>query len=120
MKINKIEYFIIFLEEYIPINNMISFEKWDLKNYIFLINIQKDPIIHRDMKIENILKFGKNYKICDFDSVTTEVFNPQTSNEKTKNKCFKDFESNCTLYYRAPEICDKYSEYIINEKIDIW
>jgi serine/threonine protein kinase len=87
---------------------------------IYAMHCQKDPIIHRDMKIENILKFGKNYKICDFDSVTTEVFNPQTSNEKTKNKCFKDFESNCTLYYRAPEICDKYSEYIINEKIDIW
>ena len=44
------------------------------------------------MKIENILKFGKNYKICDFDSVTTEVFNPQTSNEKTKNKFYKDLK----------------------------
>ena len=72
------------------------------------------------MKIENRLKFGKTYKICDFDSATTEVFNPQTSNQKTKNKFYKDFESNYTLYYRAPEICDKYSEYIVNEKIDIW
>ena len=53
------------------------------KLYIF-INIQKDPIIHRDMKIENILKFGKNYKICDFDSVTTEVFNPQKKKKKLK------------------------------------
>ena len=87
---------------------------------LYAMHCQKDPIIHRDMKIENILKFGKNYKICDFDSVTTEVFNPQTSNEKTKNKFYKDFESNCTLYYRAPEMCDKYSEYIVNEKIDIW
>ena len=72
------------------------------------------------MKIENRLKFGKTYKICDFDSATTEVFNLQTSNQKTKNKFYKDFESNYTLYYRAPEICDKYSEYIVNEKIDIW
>ena len=55
---------------------------------LYAMHCQKDPIIHRDMKIENILKFGKNYKICDFDSVTTEVFNPQTSNEKTKNKFF--------------------------------
>ena len=87
---------------------------------IYAMHCQKKPIIHRDLKIENILKFGKNYKICDFDSSTTEIFNPKISDEKTKNKFYKDFETNSTLYYRAPEMCDKYSEYIVNEKVDIW
>ena len=87
---------------------------------IYAMHCQKKPIIHRDIKIENILKFGKNYKICDFDSSTTEIFNPKISDEKTKNKFYKDFETNSTLYYRAPEMCDKYSEYIVNEKVDIW
>ena len=33
------------------------------------------PMIHRDIKIENILINNGMYKLCDFGSVTTERFN---------------------------------------------
>lgn len=31
------------------------------------------PLCHRDLKIENILYDGKNFKLCDFGSVSSEV-----------------------------------------------
>ena len=81
---------------------------------------QKPPIAHRDLKIENILKKKRNYKICDFGSATDEIFDPTTSDEFVKEHNFQNFEKHSTLYYRAPEMCDRYGEYTVSEKVDIW
>ena len=81
---------------------------------------QKPPIAHRDLKIENILKKKNNYKICDFGSATNEIFDPTTSDEFVKEQNFQFFEKHSTLYYRAPEMCDRYGEYPVSEKVDIW
>ena len=87
---------------------------------VYAMHCQEPPIAHRDLKIENILKFENIYKLCDFGSATTIKFNPLNCNEKEKNETLNNFESNSTIYYRAPEMCDKYNEYEINEKVDIW
>ena len=87
---------------------------------VYAMHCQEPPIAHRDLKIENILKFENVYKLCDFGSATTIKFNPLNCNEKEKNETLNNFESNSTIYYRAPEMCDKYNEYEINEKVDIW
>lgn len=84
------------------------------------LHSQKPPIAHRDLKIENILKKKKTYKLCDFGSASDEVFDPTTSDEFIKEQNFSDFEKYSTLYYRAPEMCDRYTEYIVSEKVDIW
>jgi len=34
------------------------------------------PIFHRDLKIENVLRIGKKFKICDFGSASTKVIDP--------------------------------------------
>ena len=81
---------------------------------------QNPPIAHRDLKIENILKKKNDYKLCDFGSSSTETFDPTTSDEFVKEQNFSNFEKNSTLYYRAPEMCDRYGEYIVSEKVDIW
>ena len=81
---------------------------------------QKPPIAHRDLKIENILKKKRDYKICDFRSATDEVFDPTTSDEFVKESNFQYFEKYSTLYYRAPEMCDRYGVYAVSEKVDIW
>ena len=81
---------------------------------------QKPPIAHRDLKIENILKKKKNYKICDFGSASSEIFDPTVSDEFVKEQNYSNFEKHSTLYYRAPEMCDRYGDYIVSEKVDIW
>lgn len=41
------------------------------------IHSQVPPIIHRDLKIENLLISAEStIKLCDFGSATTEVFKP--------------------------------------------
>ncbi len=87
---------------------------------LYSMHSQNPPIAHRDLKIENILKFGKSFKICDFGSCSNEVFDPVKSDEFMIEENFSNFEKNSTLYYRAPEMCDKYGKHIVNEKVDIW
>ena len=81
---------------------------------------QNPPIAHRDLKIENILKKKKSYKLCDFGSASDEIFDPTTSDEFIKEANFSNFEKHSTLYYRPPEMCDRYSEYVVSEKVDVW
>jgi AP2-associated kinase len=81
---------------------------------------QEKPIAHRDIKIENVLKIGNNYKICDFGSSSTETLDPRQLSRQAVLDCFSKFEKNTTFMYRPPEMCDPYSKYPINEKVDIW
>ena len=81
---------------------------------------QKPPIAHRDLKIENILKKKRNYKICDFGSATNETFDPKISDDFVKEQNYSNFEKHSTLYYRAPEMCNRYSQSVVSEKVDIW
>ena len=81
---------------------------------------QKPPIAHRDLKIENILKKKRNYKICDFGSASNEIFDPKTSDDFVKEQNYSNFEKHSTLYYRAPEMCNRYSQFAVSEKVDIW
>ena len=38
---------------------------------------QDKPIAHRDIKIENVLRFGKKLKLCDFGSCSTQTLDPR-------------------------------------------
>ena len=37
----------------------------EISNGLYAMHSQKPPIAHRDIKIENVLKFGNNFKLCD-------------------------------------------------------
>ncbi|XP_072290222.1 cyclin-G-associated kinase isoform X2 [Eucyclogobius newberryi] len=83
---------------------------------------QKPPIIHRDLKIENLLISNQGtIKLCDFGSATTVSHYPDYSWSAQKRSLVEDeITRNTTPAYRTPEMIDLYSNFPINEKQDIW
>ncbi|KAI7948866.1 hypothetical protein MJO29_010531 [Puccinia striiformis f. sp. tritici] len=81
---------------------------------------QNPILIHRDLKVENILVASPNlYKLCDFGSTTSPLPRPpQSSAEIVALEA--DLNKHTTLQYRAPEMVDVWSRRGVTEKADIW
>ncbi|XP_061672776.1 AP2-associated protein kinase 1-like isoform X2 [Syngnathoides biaculeatus] len=78
----------------------------------------KTPIIHRDLKVENILLHDQgHYVLCDFGSATNIFLNPQTDGVPVIEEEIKKYT---TLSYRAPEMVNLYAGKVITTKADIW
>ncbi|XP_059906048.1 AP2-associated protein kinase 1-like isoform X7 [Gadus macrocephalus] len=79
---------------------------------------RKVPIVHRDLKVENILLHDKgHYVLCDFGSATDKFQSPQTEGVATVEEEIKKYT---TLSYRAPEMVNLYNNKLITTKADIW
>ncbi|XP_062414978.1 AP2-associated protein kinase 1-like isoform X2 [Pungitius pungitius] len=79
---------------------------------------RKTPIVHRDLKVENILLHDKgHYVLCDFGSATNKFQSPQTEGVAIVEEEIKKYT---TLSYRAPEMVNLYNNKIITTKADIW
>ncbi|RUS92097.1 hypothetical protein EGW08_000121 [Elysia chlorotica] len=83
---------------------------------------QKPPIVHRDLKAENLLVSAQGtIKLCDFGSATTDSHYPDTSWSAIQRSLVEDeIAKNTTPMYRAPEMLDLYQNFPINEACDIW
>ncbi|KAG8594449.1 hypothetical protein GDO81_001207 [Engystomops pustulosus] len=83
---------------------------------------QKPPIIHRDLKVENLLIGNQGtIKLCDFGSATTIAHYPDYNWTAQRRAMVEDeMVRNTTPMYRTPEIIDLYSNFPIGEKQDIW
>uniref|UniRef100_A0A673K1T9 non-specific serine/threonine protein kinase n=1 Tax=Sinocyclocheilus rhinocerous TaxID=307959 RepID=A0A673K1T9_9TELE len=78
----------------------------------------KTPIIHRDLKVENILLNDQgNYVLCDFGSATHKVLLPHKDGITAVEDEIKKYT---TLSYRAPEMINLYQGKAITTKADIW
>ncbi|NXY18150.1 GAK kinase, partial [Atrichornis clamosus] len=83
---------------------------------------QKPPIIHRDLKVENLLISNQGtIKLCDFGSATTIAYYPDYNWSAQKRALVEEeITRNTTPMYRTPEMIDLYSNFPISEKQDIW
>ena len=78
------------------------------------------PIAHRDVKIENVLRFGNIFKLCDFGSASSDTLIPEKETKESRRDKFDIFERNTTFMYRPPEMVDEYGSFPVTEKVDIW
>jgi serine/threonine protein kinase len=79
----------------------------------------KPALLHRDLKVENILQSSAtSYKLCDFGS-TAAVARPPSSTQEIR-MLEADLNRHTTLQYRAPEMVDAYLRRPIDEKSDVW
>ncbi|VDO27114.1 unnamed protein product [Heligmosomoides polygyrus] len=86
------------------------------------------PIIHRDLKVENILVDDRNraappiYVLCDFGSATTKASRKRVLSTANYSISFiqDEVEKYTTLSYRSPEMVDLYCGKPIGTKADTW
>ena len=78
------------------------------------------PMQHRDLKVENVLFDGRNFKLCDFGSVTSEVIDFGKLSKYDYDAAKQTFEKRTTITYRPPEMCDPYLQLKVDTKTDIW
>jgi AP2-associated kinase len=82
----------------------------------------KPPLLHRDLKVENILINDngptKQFKLCDFGSAA--VPRPAATSAAEGRLIEEDVQKHTTMQYRSPEMIDVYRKQPIDEKSDIW
>lgn len=75
-------------------------------------------IIHRDIKIENVLILDDTYLLSDFGSATVKLWDPQHDSIQAIQE---DLDKNTTLQYRSPEMVDLYGgRGAISVASDVW
>ncbi|KAK9900495.1 hypothetical protein P389DRAFT_165845 [Cystobasidium minutum MCA 4210] len=91
----------------------------DVVEAVCWMHTRNPPLMHRDLKVENILLAGPDfYKVCDFGSATTPKRAPQSMQEIQALEA--ELNKTTTLQYRAPEMCDVWSRKEVGLPADIW
>lgn len=94
----------------------------DVAQGVACMHYLKPPLLHRDLKVENILisssSTSRRYKLCDFGS--TAPPRPAAKSAAEGRLIEDDVQKHTTLQYRSPEMIDVYRKQPIDEKSDIW
>jgi hypothetical protein len=83
------------------------------------MHYQSPPLIHRDLKVENILLTPpQTYKLCDFGSTTKPLPREKVPTAvEGIQKIELEINKTTTLQYRAPELVDVWGRKGYDEKI---
>ncbi|TFL06833.1 hypothetical protein BDV98DRAFT_541335 [Pterulicium gracile] len=91
----------------------------DVCEGVAFMHNSRPPLLHRDLKVENILQSSPtSFKLCDFGSATTVGKVPSSTIEIRALEA--DLNRHTTLQYRAPEMVDPYLRRPVDEKSDVW
>ena len=94
----------------------------DIAEGVANMHYLKPPLMHRDLKVENVLisisGSKKMFKLCDFGS--TAPARPPATSAAEARLIEDDVQRHTTLQYRSPEMIDVYRKLPIDEKSDIW
>ena len=72
----------------------------EICNGIAYMHKMEPPIAHRDIKIENVLRFGKTFKLCDFGSASIQTVDHKKNEKNYILDQFSIFEKTTTFMYR--------------------
>lgn len=81
------------------------------------------PLVHRDIKIENVLLTATDtprFKLCDFGSCFSLLSTQPAVTSDEIQRCEQELNQHTTMQYRAPEMMDLGMHVPITEKADIW
>ncbi|KAH8815812.1 serine/threonine protein kinase-like protein [Xylogone sp. PMI_703] len=95
----------------------------DVAEGVACMHYLKPPLLHRDLKVENVLittnsNGVRRFKLCDFGS--TAPPRPAATTAAECRLIEDDVQKHTTLQYRSPEMIDVYRKQPIDEKSDIW
>lgn len=83
------------------------------------LHASSPPVIHRDLKLENILFSEEGFvKLCDFGSCALGYTSLRSAEERSRAE--ESISKETTQMYRAPEMVDLYMRDELTEKTDIW
>ncbi|KAF4573306.1 hypothetical protein EYR36_007817 [Pleurotus pulmonarius] len=92
----------------------------DVCEGVAFMHSSRPPLLHRDLKVENILQSSPtSFKLCDFGSATYASPRPPSTAQEIR-ALEADLNRHTTLQYRAPEMVDLYLRRPVDEKSDVW
>lgn len=95
----------------------------DVCEGVLIMHHQNPVLVHRDIKIENVLRTTSNpprFKLCDFGSCFPVLSRRAAKSTEEIQRCERELNQHTTMQYRAPEMIDLGMHGPITEKADIW
>ncbi len=124
-KMNLVQYMNSMLPNQLPLTTVLHI-MYDISQAVYFLHANK--IIHRDLKLENVLLretnhsidyYEPSYCLCDFGSCSNYTL---ASNTLPTNivQVQSDIEQHTTMQYRSPELIDLHLKRGISNKLDVW
>mmetsp|Transcript_8702 Transcript_8702/g.21083 ORF Transcript_8702/g.21083 Transcript_8702/m.21083 type:complete len:844 (-) Transcript_8702:203-2734(-) len=93
----------------------------DAAEAVFTLHSHKPPVVHQDLKVENVLMGSDgNWKLCDFGSWTSERIDLKQASRQEIMRRQDHYEQHVTMMYRPPEMADLYQKEVLHVQIDQW